>query len=129
MMKAGTYYIGDLCYVMHGEWDEVCGLIIDDHRCIDGEFELMNGTRFAIFSTKYGDGTYKDGRNREYCVDSGSIGCVPLDRIDQTNEANHVPFGHVVTFAEDFEVSAEDGLIRFGSSVAINTGDDEDDES
>jgi hypothetical protein len=22
-MKAGTYYIGDLCYVMHKEWDEV----------------------------------------------------------------------------------------------------------
>ena len=26
MFPAGKYYVGDLCYVMHDEWDEVCGL-------------------------------------------------------------------------------------------------------
>lgn len=30
MMKAGTYYVGDLCYVLHEDWDEVCSLIIDN---------------------------------------------------------------------------------------------------
>ena len=24
---AGEYYIGDLCYVMHAEWGEVCDLM------------------------------------------------------------------------------------------------------
>ena len=24
---AGEYYIGDLCYVMHAEWGEVCNLM------------------------------------------------------------------------------------------------------
>ena len=28
-MKAGNYYIGDLCYVLHDEWNEVCELIFN----------------------------------------------------------------------------------------------------
>ena len=27
MMRSGTYYVGDLCYVMHPQWDEVCDLM------------------------------------------------------------------------------------------------------
>jgi hypothetical protein len=29
-MPAGRYYIGDLCYVMHDEWDEACALFFPD---------------------------------------------------------------------------------------------------
>ena len=41
MFPAGKYYVGDLCYVMHDEWDEVCGLFFkgrDDHGCNQGVF-------------------------------------------------------------------------------------------
>ena len=32
--KAGKYYLGDLCYVMHGEWDEFCQDHIEYPWCI-----------------------------------------------------------------------------------------------
>ena len=47
MMKAGTYYIGDLCYVMHDRWDEFCSITCSEHNVLDGEFNLKDGTRFA----------------------------------------------------------------------------------
>ena len=60
-MPAGRYYIGDLCYVMHDEWDEACTLFFPTNqsgRGIEGEFTLKDGRRFASFTTAYGDGEY-----------------------------------------------------------------------
>ena len=51
MFPAGKYYVGDLCYVMHDEWDEVCGLFFkgrDDHGCNQGMFEL----KYLVLFTK-----------------------------------------------------------------------------
>jgi hypothetical protein len=80
-MKAGTYYVGDLCYVLHDEWDEVCELIIKDNVCLDGEFTLRDGRRFAIYGTAYGDGNYFDQNGKSYDVDAGSIGCILMNDI------------------------------------------------
>jgi len=56
-MPAGKYYVGDLCYVMDSdEWSQVCSLIIQGEKLLDGEFELPDGRRFAIYSTHWGDG-------------------------------------------------------------------------
>jgi len=60
MMTAGKYYIGDLAYVMHGEWDEFCDLTIQGNSLLNGEFNLKDGRRFATFTTKWGDGVYQD---------------------------------------------------------------------
>jgi hypothetical protein len=30
ILQKGVYYIGDLCYVMHNEWDELCQLLEGD---------------------------------------------------------------------------------------------------
>ena len=43
------YYIGDLCYVMHDAWDEVCGLTPFDNS--EHEFELEDGRKFILFNT------------------------------------------------------------------------------
>ena len=45
MMPAGKYYIGDLAYVMHGEWDEFCDLTIKGNSLSNGEFSLKDGRR------------------------------------------------------------------------------------
>ena len=80
MMPAGEYYIGDLCYVMTSEeWLEVCDLTIQDSRLIEGEFQLKDGRKFAMYSTAYGDGTYYDHYGFSYSVDSGSIGCIRME--------------------------------------------------
>ena len=110
-MPAGKYYVGDLCYVMHNEWDEVCSLIIDGHNCKEGVFTLANGTRFAIYNTADGDGVYDDNMGNEYGVDAGSIGCILVS--DCTEEIDE-RLGHIVDFDTDFEVRSYKGDMYFG---------------
>jgi hypothetical protein len=123
-MPAGRYYVGDLCYVMHDVWDEFCDLTIDDNRVNDGVFTLADGRRFATFTTKWGDGYYKDNFGRGYGVDAGLIGCI-LES-DICDPAPSISGGQIIDFKEDFEVDSVDGEIMFGD-VYINTdGSDED---
>ena len=119
MMKAGTYYIGDLAYVMHPEWDEFCSLTINGHNVLDGEFNLKDGRRFATFTTKWGDGTYKDEQGRTYGVDAGLIGCINVEDITPS-ELENLKDGHVVEFVNDFSTFSAGGIIRIGS-VCIDT--------
>lgn len=123
MMKAGKYYVGDLCYVMNDVWDEVVDLIFTkDGRPLNGEFNLKDGRRFAIYTTAYGDGTYYDGEGGRYFVDAGVIGCIAMDNIDTSNERNDVDGGNVIVFKEDFNTSSDGENITIGN-VTILTGD------
>lgn len=112
MMKAGKYYVGDLCYVMDNDWDEVCDLTIDGSQVLSGEFNMKDGRRFALYTTMYGDGTYRDEQGREYPVDSGSIGCVRVE--DITMDQADINFGQIIEFDKDFNCGFESGVIYFG---------------
>ena len=83
MMRPGRYYVGDLCYVMHPQWNEVCNLMFatDGGGVLNGEFNLANGVRFSVQSTAYGDGTYFDEEGRKYPVDAGVIGCIRVEDV------------------------------------------------
>lgn len=118
-MKAGTYYIGDLCYVMHPEWDEFCSLTCSGNNVLDGEFNLKDGTRFATFTTKWGDGTYRDEQGNEYPVDAGLIGCINVKDI-APSEIENLGSGRVIEFVQDFSTFSSGGIIRIGS-VVIDT--------
>ena len=119
MMKSGTYYIGDLCYVMHDRWDEFCNLTIVGNKVLDGEFNLSDGTRFATFTTQWGDGTYKDELGNEYPVDAGLIGCIRVEDIAPEELAN-LESGRVVEFVQAFSTWSAGGEIRIGN-VLIDT--------
>jgi hypothetical protein len=120
MMPAGTYYIGDLCYVMHSEWDEFCSLTIASDKVLDGEFNLADGRRFATYTTRWGDGNYFDQNGKSYDVDAGLIGCIALADIDLTNPENSLAGGNIVEFVQPFSTWSAGGEIRFGT-VLINT--------
>ena len=120
MMKAGKYYVGDLCYVMHDRWDEFCALTINGHNVLDGEFNLKDGTRFATYTTMYGDGNYFDEEGKSYDVDAGLIGCVALEDIDFTDSSNSVAGGRIVEFVRDFTTFSSGGVITIGT-VCIDT--------
>lgn len=136
MMPAGTYVICDLCYVMHGEWKEVCDLIIQkdengNFTVLEGEFNLADGRRFAIYSTAYGDGEYQTNVGGSLGVDSGSIGCIRLEDIDQTDPSNMIKLGNIVKFDTEFKTSGYtesrrdwDGVIKIGH-VEVYTGCEE----
>ena len=118
-MPAGKYYVGDLCYVMHNEWDEACKLMFDpmNGEGSDGTFTLKDGRRFAIFGTAYGDGVYDDQEGREYSVDSGSIGCI---KVEDIREEIREDLGNIIDFPNDFYVKKNGGELIFGR-VWINT--------
>jgi len=113
-MPAGTYWIGDLCYVMHAEWEEVCDITIEGHNCLDGEFTLADGRRFATYGTAFGDGEYVSNTGHTLGVDAGLIGCILLSDIDTSNTENRVELGMIHVFDVPFETEEEDGTIVFG---------------
>lgn len=120
---AGTYWVGDLCYVLHAEWDEVCELFFagrTDHGCNQGEFTLKDGRRFVAFNTAHGDGTYYDNRGRDYSVDAGLIGMIKLSDIDLGNGENDVNLGHTIAPQHSFACMCEDGWMTFGK-LSIDT--------
>ena len=135
-MKAGKYYVGDLCYVLHEAWEDFCDVTIEGNKCLEGEFNLKDGRRFATYSTKWGDGTYRDQYKKEYDVDAGLIGCILLDDIDLTVEGNFITGGQIVDFPSDFFTRGGrsdmgqdwDGVIQFGSLyIETNPEYEEDD--
>jgi len=126
-MPAGRYYIGDLCYVMHNEWREVCDLFFPVYappRGVEGEFTLADGRRFASFGTAWGDGEYRSSINTLHSVDSGSIGCIRVEDIRDNTYSNIETLGAIVEFDRPFEVEADQGLLKFGH-VLIETAADE----
>ncbi len=130
-MPAGRYFIGDLCYCLHDVWNEFCELTIRGERCLEGEFVLQDGRRFASFATAYGDGEYLSSINTSHSVDSGSIGCI---RVEDIRDNEYTPeflakLGAFVEFDQPFEVSNDQGMLTFGH-VQIETagGYDEEEE-
>lgn len=123
-MPAGRYYIGDLCYVMHDEWDEACAMFFPPNhvgRGVEGEFTLRDGRRYASFGTAFGDGEYYNNMGTSHCVDSGSIGCIRIEDIRDDTYGNIESLGSVVEFEQPFEVEKVGrGLLKFGH-VEIET--------
>lgn len=127
---AGEYYIGDLCYVMHAEWGEVCDLVFADaYDMVEGDLSLADGRRIFLASTAYGDGEYLDNGSGVYPVDSGSIGVIAVKDISDADHEN-ISNGTVYTFENAFTITAQNGIFNIGD-VEIDTScayqeDDED---
>lgn len=132
LLPAGTYYVGDLCYVIaDDDWMSYCEQSFPDdgHEHI-GFFENYDGLGYATFGTKYGDGEYLDQFGRRYGVDSGSIGCIPISAVSgKYDEETIKKLGNFVSFDEPFDCEYDDetGTIRIGH-VEIVTGDYPEDE-
>lgn len=122
--QAVSYFVGDLCYVLHDVWDEVCSLISYDN--IQSGYQLRDGRKFFLLGTAYGDGTYEDQNGRIYGVDSGTLGAIKeTDIRDSTYKRSKLErLGNFVEMPElsEFECYDDMGLLVFGS-VEIQTGD------
>jgi hypothetical protein len=116
MMQPGKFYIGDLCYVMHKEWDEVCDLTISGLRVLGGFFNLSDGRKFGMWITAYGDGIYNDNLGNCYPVDAGLIGIIALEDIDESEKEN-LSLGNIIAFDHPFEVECTNGIFKFGHII------------
>ena len=134
MMPAGRYYVGDLCYVMTDkEWDQFCSITIQGNKCLDGEFEMPDGRKFATYGTAWGDGVYRDQFGNRYSVDAGLIGCIRVEDIRAEKYEDIEKLGTIHEFKTDFVTSGGrgnrdwSGVIQIGR-VRIETNPDVDDD-
>lgn len=123
--EPGKYYVGDLCYVLGDRWDEFCQLTIKGNQCLNGVFQLKDGTTFWHHGTAYGDGAYFDRERREYSVDAGLIGVVRADQIDEGSEEGFG--GQIIEFKTSFTPYYENGYFFIGD-IVIDTADNDYDE-
>ena len=123
---AGQYYVGDLCYVMYPEWDELCDIMFSEDDYLEGELTVQN-KRIFLASTAYGDGNYADNVGRAYGVDSGSLGIIAVENIAES-ELPNLNGGNVIEFTTDFIVTAQHGRFNFGGILIDTEYDEEYDE-
>lgn len=120
-LPAGQYWVGDLCYVMHDVWDEVCRLVFPTptSKRVKGVFTLKDGRKFALYSTAFGDGEYDDNKGNIYGVDSGSIGCILLRDIAE-DQLDNLDQGCLHAFDTEVQSGEMCGTIFF-NALCIDT--------
>ena len=107
------YFIGDMCNSLSSDdWMDYCFN------------EVLPEGAFS-FRTYTGDGTYADSEGREFGVDSGTIGILPLDKVsdqEKLRTALKYRIVHILDIPEVDETDCyeEDGIITLGP-VIINT--------
>jgi len=125
---AGLYYVGDLCYLLQSDDNEihnsmyykyVCGFIYGkENRRKPRLIKCENVSFLAYFDrTAYGDGGYSDNKGHHYGVDAGLIGIVQLTDEDLLLKAKSVEnrlSAKIIDFKEPFLVSSKRGLFNFG---------------
>lgn len=125
-MPAGTYYLGDPCYVIDDKnWQAFLDYF--EIQLVNGENQyataiIDNHLTFVAF-TLNGDGTYFDNHGNEFPCDAGMLGCVPLlltdsDRVYDVHEHD---LGIIVTFDKEFTVDCHDGIIYIGNHIFDTT--------
>ena len=125
--KTGVeYIICDLSYVTTDrEWGEIYNLFLQEG---GPELTLGDGRKVFMQRTMYGDGQYFDGQNREYYVDSGTLGAMKISDITahaKLQNVKEMELGSIVTMeydlTEEFVMESEGNLL-FGEVVVV-TGD------
>lgn len=119
----GTYYIGDLCYALSDKiYDDIFGGLGGYD---PGLYKKKDSSDFFLVDgTAYGDGCYQSSDGKEFGVDAGIIGIVPLSLV-----ATKGAGGHFYTFKEAVKCKFGGGYFRFISGydevIIDTTGNDD----
>jgi hypothetical protein len=121
-VPAGQYVLGDPCYaVPYEDWDGLltsCDFFRNPIGSV-GAFKVL------AFGTQWGDGCYAGSNGKEYPVDAGLIGLVPIELVEDLTEHHD----NIVTFNKSTVCSTNgDGKLRFGH-IVIDTDPAEGDEN
>lgn len=130
-MNPVRYYVGDLCYVMHPEWDEVCDTVSFDNE--QSAYTLADGRQFFMLNTAYGDGSYNDPAGREYFVDSGTLGAIKVEDITDPAFKENVErgLGQIVEMPGELtedDCYADRGTLVFGTVIIETAGEEEEED-
>lgn len=122
-MPKGTYYIGDPCYINHGQagyqWIEKLWDVYYHTQEHNGLLNI-DGVSLFIQNTYEGDGVF-DG----FYADSGTLAIIKIDNLindERFNFRNMVIKGaKFVQFNNDFDIIFDEGLFNINNEILINT--------
>ena len=103
-LPAGTYWVGDLCYVISDDdWSSrVCKTYYRDVAV-----KLGSGETALIYGTVTGDGNYRTSKNFSLGVDSGSLGIIPKSAVDK--------------YMAELSVDRGDAVVARGAEIVFTT--------
>jgi hypothetical protein len=118
-LPPGKYYIGDPCYVFQdATWDRLLETALEDLQ--HGEITEFDGRQLWGHATMHGDGVFEDQNGVEYGVDTGTLGAVPIELIDDpAGEEN----GTIVDAPNGLSVEHDNGTFWFGNIVIKTNAD------
>lgn len=112
----GAYYVGDPCYgASDGRWDAW----LKDSDYFRRPLARDLGAWAVAFGTAYGDGTYTDNEGREYGVDAGLLGVIPVNFAGGSTSLHGM---WRIEFPKPFDCWVEDGVVHLGH-IIIDTTD------
>lgn len=124
-LPAGKYYVGDLSYVIKGKnWDNYSDVVSKNYSDVN-VIELDDGSLIAELKVAGGDGTYYGSNGVSYDVDSGTIGCIPIDSPLIDGSSLNRFKDHIVNFPSSFEVRNYGGDLGFGTKLTIYAGSED----
>jgi len=92
-LRPGKYFLGDPSLVLPSKiYIGIWGNIYD---YTNGKYNIWDKD-YCVHNTHYGDGTYKDTLNRKYYVESGLLGLVPIELIEDINLCKNI--GYIYEF-------------------------------
>lgn len=112
-MNKGSYYIGDLSYVLE-KWDEIIFL----NKIKNNEYTIKNGGNIACFAVNIDNPIHEDQFGQIYKNKSGFLGCIQIEDIDYVDA--DLTNGQIVQFYDTFTTWESMGRILFGH-ICINT--------
>lgn len=106
---AGTYYIGDSCYVLDKEiYHKLWG---EKKEYKEGTIDV-NGARMATVKAQSGGYMYADNHGDMYCVDSGTLSIVPIHLCTKCSFDEAKELGKIQMFKADVFFHVADGVIN-----------------
>jgi len=123
-LPSGKYYIGDICYALSNENYE---------KCID-EYEYIINNIKVVIAWIGDDGEYIGTNKKIYGVDSGNIGMVHENLIDEKNKKYCEYYCHTFTSDITFNYDENNNIIYIKSddyklNIYIDDKNNDDDES
>jgi hypothetical protein len=123
ILVSGKYFLGDPSLVLPNKI--YIGIFGNIYNYINGKYNIL-GKDFCVHTTHYGDGEYYDTRNRKYNIESGMIGLIPIELIEDINLCKNK--GHIFNFTKKVYFLYDGGLFIIKSDkkyIKINTQNQE----
>jgi hypothetical protein len=108
-LELGKYYLGDPSYVLSEKI--YIGILENIYQFKNGKLNI-NGIYITIHNTHFGDGVFIDTKNRKYNIQSGLLGLIPLELIEDTNLCKD---GHVFNFENKVNYIYDAGIFYIKS--------------